>query len=227
MRSAINLSGLNLDVANAAARSGFDTINQAALHDLIWAVRCVALKQPAVSENRRPRPPSQPIYPGRYRPSGAGDNTKRKKRGEDQTYIEVGTIASMLEQQRRQEGNVAPVAKKAKNLAGEPVAVAEYGENKGLGPIRDTQLFRDLHSVIQDLTPILEAANQCQTMVRDAFEEHKELQEPKLRGHLESLAERPRQTQLGADSAMHDLQIVIRVSREICSNIFESPELNV
>ena len=63
--------------------------------------------------------------------------------------------------------------------------------------------------------------------MRDAFEEHKEFQEPKLRGHLESLAERLRQTQLGADSAMHDLQIVIRGSHEICSNTFESPELNV
>ena len=113
MRSAINLSGLNLDVANAAARSGFDTINQAALHDLIWAVRCRLEATCCVGKSSSSTTFATHL-PGSLRLSGAGDNTKRKRRGEDQTYIEVGTIASMPEQQRRQEGNIAPVAKKPK-----------------------------------------------------------------------------------------------------------------
>ncbi|OAL26770.1 hypothetical protein AYO22_04123 [Fonsecaea multimorphosa] len=74
----IELTGFELQVADAATKAGFNTFNHEALFELIWAVKRLALR-------KRPfhflgHLPKDPIYPDRYRPSGVGDNTNRKRR---------------------------------------------------------------------------------------------------------------------------------------------------
>lgn len=71
------MNGLDLEIANAAFSSGFDTFNHAALFDLIWSVKRISKRNP---QPGRKRPPAHPIYPDRYRPSGIGDNSKRKRK---------------------------------------------------------------------------------------------------------------------------------------------------
>jgi hypothetical protein len=79
--SVLVLHGLNLEIADAANKSGFNTRNQVALMDLIWAVRRIAFRH-AVERPIIQRPPKNPIYPDRYRPGNASDNTnKTRKRG--------------------------------------------------------------------------------------------------------------------------------------------------
>lgn len=72
------MNGLNLDIATAAGKSGFNTHNHSALFDLIWSVKRVALRVSKGAPLNRP-PPRDPVYPDRFRPSGVGDNTKRKR----------------------------------------------------------------------------------------------------------------------------------------------------
>lgn len=74
---AISLTGLNLEIANAASSAGFDTWKHKALYDLIWAVKRVALRHSHGPVNLPP--PRNPYYPDRYRPSGLGDNTNKKR----------------------------------------------------------------------------------------------------------------------------------------------------
>ncbi|EXJ67695.1 uncharacterized protein A1O5_09041 [Cladophialophora psammophila CBS 110553] len=75
----VELAGFELEVADAATEAGFNTFNHEALFDLIWAVKRLAL-QAGSCHFQRTRPPKDPIYPDRYRPSGIGDN-ERMKRG--------------------------------------------------------------------------------------------------------------------------------------------------
>jgi len=79
---AIILKGFELEVADAARRSGFDTREHTALFDLIWAVKRAARRYGAGTVHTRTytRPPLHPIYPDRYRPSGVGDNTNKKRK---------------------------------------------------------------------------------------------------------------------------------------------------
>lgn len=79
LESALVLHGLNLEIANAANRSGFNTRNQVALMDLIWSVRRIAFRH-AVERPKIQRPPKHPIYPDRYRPSDPSDNTNRLRK---------------------------------------------------------------------------------------------------------------------------------------------------
>lgn len=79
------MSGLNLQIAHAAAEGGFNTWRHEALFNLIWSVRRVLLLKGSGRTNPNaasapPPPPPHPIYPDRYRPSGVGDNTSRKRR---------------------------------------------------------------------------------------------------------------------------------------------------
>ncbi|OAP56440.1 hypothetical protein AYL99_09619 [Fonsecaea erecta] len=74
----VELYGFELQVADAASRAGFDTFNHEALFDLIWTVKRLALQAGAF--NFGGRKPRDPLYPDRYRPSGIGDNTKRRIR---------------------------------------------------------------------------------------------------------------------------------------------------
>lgn len=74
---AVTLTGFNLEVANAAANSGFNTWNHSALYNLIWAVKRVAFRH--CRQDIKPPKPKDPFYPDRYRPSGLGDNTSRKR----------------------------------------------------------------------------------------------------------------------------------------------------
>lgn len=74
----ITLNGFNLEVATAAGNAGFNTYDHAGLFDLIWAVKRVALRA-SKNTNLDQRPPKDPVYPDRFRPSGLGDNTKRKR----------------------------------------------------------------------------------------------------------------------------------------------------
>jgi hypothetical protein len=81
--SVLVLHGLNLEIADAAKRSGFNTANQVALMDLIWSVRRVAFRH-AVKYPETPRPPKHPVYPDRYRPGDRNANAIRpKKRGRE------------------------------------------------------------------------------------------------------------------------------------------------
>lgn len=74
----VTLNGFNLDIAVAASKAGFDTHNHSCLFDLIWAVKRIALRASKGAVVDRP-PPRDPVYPDRFRPSGIGDNTKRKR----------------------------------------------------------------------------------------------------------------------------------------------------
>lgn len=74
--TALQLSGLNLQVAEAARRSGFNTRNHVALMDLIWSVRRVTFGH-GLQKPREAPPPKHPIYPDKYRPGSKTDNTKK------------------------------------------------------------------------------------------------------------------------------------------------------
>ena len=75
--SAMSLTGFNLEVAQAALSAGFNTWNHNALYKLIWAVKRVALRHCHGPLDEPP--PKDPYYPERYRPSGLGDNTNKKR----------------------------------------------------------------------------------------------------------------------------------------------------
>lgn len=79
---AVELTGFELEVADAARKAGFNTFSQDALFELIWAVKRVALRRGGVHWNTVARGPryQDPIYPDRYRPSGIGDNTKKRRK---------------------------------------------------------------------------------------------------------------------------------------------------
>ena len=77
---AIELDGMELEIANAACKGGFNTTNHEGLLELIWAVKRVALRRFRGSNLPQPPPPKHPIYPDRFRPSGVGDNTARKRK---------------------------------------------------------------------------------------------------------------------------------------------------
>ncbi|OQU99439.1 hypothetical protein CLAIMM_05071 isoform 2 [Cladophialophora immunda] len=74
----VELTGFELQVADAATKAGFNTFNHEALFNLIWVVKRLALQ--AGTLHPRGRLPKDPIYPDRYRPNGIGDNTKKKSR---------------------------------------------------------------------------------------------------------------------------------------------------
>jgi hypothetical protein len=77
---AVELAGIEREIANAAYQGGFQTNNHEALFNLIWAVKRIALRRYSRSGELRPRPPKHPVYPDRYRPSGLGDNTEKKRK---------------------------------------------------------------------------------------------------------------------------------------------------
>lgn len=88
------LHGLNLEIADAANTSGFNTSNQVALMDLIWAVRRIAFRH-AVERLKIQRPPKHPLYPDRYRPRDPSDNTMRlRKRAREQEAQGTGIGSS-------------------------------------------------------------------------------------------------------------------------------------
>ncbi|KAK5106002.1 hypothetical protein LTS08_000118 [Lithohypha guttulata] len=73
----ISLTGMELEIADAAATAGFNTWQHIALYDLIWAVKRVAFQH--CQTDSRPPKPKDPLYPDRYRPSGLGDTTSKKR----------------------------------------------------------------------------------------------------------------------------------------------------
>ncbi|ETI25423.1 hypothetical protein G647_02196 [Cladophialophora carrionii CBS 160.54] len=64
----IELNGLELQVAHAAAKAGFNTFNHEALFNLIWAVKRLALRAGASRLRSLPPPPKDPIYIVQARP---------------------------------------------------------------------------------------------------------------------------------------------------------------
>jgi hypothetical protein len=126
------LHGLNLEIADAANRSGFNTRNQVALMDLIWAVRRIAVRH-AVERPTVKRPPKHPVYPDRYRPGDPSDNTNRpKKRGREfegkstNTGTSDDPINIDIDDLERNEGGTAANSK-AKRLK---VAAGQIGRHK-------------------------------------------------------------------------------------------------
>jgi hypothetical protein len=88
------LHGLSLEIADAANRSGFNTRNQVALMDLIWAVRRIGFRH-AVERPKIQRPPKHPVYPDHYRPGDPSDNTMRPgKRGRELEAQSIGIGSS-------------------------------------------------------------------------------------------------------------------------------------
>ena len=77
---AVELDGFELEIANAAFRGGFNTMAHEALFNLIWSVKRTALRGISRAGQLLPRPPPHPVYPDRFRPSGVGDNTARKRK---------------------------------------------------------------------------------------------------------------------------------------------------
>ncbi|ETN41082.1 uncharacterized protein HMPREF1541_03017 [Cyphellophora europaea CBS 101466] len=83
-QGSLQLAGLECEIANAAFNAGFDTSDHEALFALIWVVKRVSLRTMPKDRfmrrrRRRPPQPPHPIYPDCYRPSGEGDDTKRKR----------------------------------------------------------------------------------------------------------------------------------------------------
>ncbi|RMZ89163.1 hypothetical protein DV736_g3605, partial [Chaetothyriales sp. CBS 134916] len=76
----IELHGLEFEIANAAFQAGFHTANHEALFNLIWALKRAGNRCFGSSGESRLPPPKHPIYPDRYRPSGIGDNTMKKRK---------------------------------------------------------------------------------------------------------------------------------------------------
>ena len=74
----LQLDGLNLQIAEAAVKSGFDTLNHTALLDLIWAVRRVAFGH-GVAKPSNQRPPKHPDYPDRFRPCESQKDSYQKR----------------------------------------------------------------------------------------------------------------------------------------------------
>ncbi|KIW10452.1 hypothetical protein PV08_11416 [Exophiala spinifera] len=75
----IDLNGIELEIADAASKAGFDTFNHEALFDLIWAVKRVALKTSA-AQLAPPFLPRTSIYPDRYRPRRFGKKSRKKSK---------------------------------------------------------------------------------------------------------------------------------------------------
>ena len=75
------MTGFELQVADAATKAGFNTFRHGALFALIWAVKRLAMRGGSFQFRNIHPPPKDPIYPDRYRPSGIGDNTNKKRRG--------------------------------------------------------------------------------------------------------------------------------------------------
>lgn len=76
------MTGFNLEIVNAV-KSAHNFNDDRTLFDFIWAIKRVAMKY--AEHGFKSPPPKDPVYPDRYRPSGAGDNTKRKRRRPQQT----------------------------------------------------------------------------------------------------------------------------------------------
>ncbi|RMZ77281.1 hypothetical protein DV737_g4461, partial [Chaetothyriales sp. CBS 132003] len=76
----IELHGLEFEIANAAFQAGFNTANHEALFNLIWALKRAGNRCFGSSGQSRLGPPKNSIYPDRYRPSGIGDNTMKKRK---------------------------------------------------------------------------------------------------------------------------------------------------
>ncbi len=74
------MTGFELEIADVATKAGFDTFRHESLFNLIWAVKRLALRGGGSQVRNLPPPPRDPIYPDRYRPSGIGDNTRKKRR---------------------------------------------------------------------------------------------------------------------------------------------------
>ncbi|KAL2436374.1 hypothetical protein ABEF95_009286 [Exophiala dermatitidis] len=91
----IELTGFELQVADAASNSGFNTFSHEALFDLIWAVKRLALQvNPGAGQIKRVSLPPDPIYPDRYRPSGRWDNrnTRNKRKAMAKRQREIQSI---------------------------------------------------------------------------------------------------------------------------------------
>lgn len=71
---------MDLEIAQVCAQAGFNTWHHNALLDLIWSVKRVARRTIAEQISGSQRRPQDSIYPDRYRPSGLGDNTSRKRK---------------------------------------------------------------------------------------------------------------------------------------------------
>jgi hypothetical protein len=133
------LHGLNLEIADAANRSGFNTRNQVALMDLIWAVRRIAFRH-AVESPKIKRPPKHPVYPDRYRPGDPSDNTnKPRKRAREVERQHTGTGESHdpidLDGDASGEGAAANSSAKRQK-----VAVGQIGRHKVELPDRSKHL---------------------------------------------------------------------------------------
>jgi hypothetical protein len=93
----LELSGLNLQIADAARKSGFDTHHHVALLDLIWSVRRVAFSH-GVTKPSLPPPPKHPIYPDRHRPGAKGNESKNsRKRTRDAEAKADGTSSNPID----------------------------------------------------------------------------------------------------------------------------------
>ncbi|EXJ88013.1 hypothetical protein A1O1_04940 [Capronia coronata CBS 617.96] len=75
----IELTGSELQIADAASKAGFDTFRHEALFELIWAVKRIALRSGSCQFKSLPMPRDL-IYPDRYRPNRVGDNTNTKRK---------------------------------------------------------------------------------------------------------------------------------------------------
>lgn len=93
----LQLSGLNLQIADAARKSGFNIRNHIALLDLIWSVRRVALTH-GVTKKSLPPPPKPPIYPDRHRLGAQGRKAdKSRKRAREAEAQAHGTLPNPID----------------------------------------------------------------------------------------------------------------------------------
>lgn len=104
-----------MQIADAANKAGFNTLNHEALFELIWAVKRVGLRAGTIRTDQFTLPPKS-IYPDRYRPQyqARGNGPKKRKPRKRQTpnhavELEFHPIPPLMRKRtlkNSQEGNL-------------------------------------------------------------------------------------------------------------------------
>ena len=198
--SAIELVGIELEIADIAHKSGFNTTDHEALFNLIWAIKRTSLKIKPPTPYRPP-PPPHPIYPDRYRPDGIGDITNRKrKRPNEDIQVKFNPVPSLMQRGGTKEDpidlddddnkeNIQPV-KKVKN---------NQGAAEPATPIN--LVTKKILNVKQKLEGIRIQVSGCQAEMKTLFDKHVDKFDDDVLTVFENLAEAMNKAFDGAQDA--------------------------
>ena len=197
--AAVELVGLELEIANIAHSSGFNCTNHKALFDLIWAVKRTAFKIKPPGPTRPP-PPPHPIYPDRYRPCGKGDNTNKKRKRTDDVKVKFYPAPSLMQRGGTREApinldsdddkeNIPPPTKKTRNTRS--ATETRQPENAVTDKVLDVK---------KKLEAVIVQVNGCQAEMKLLFDRYRDDIDDDLLTLFENLADAMNQ----AFDAAHD-----------------------